>query len=109
MNPTLFSYSVLSFVELGKQLLTEPGVEYLLSKKFNQDQLEQYQYFSKQRGTGGSCENPTVEQFWHDMFAFHVASSASKASKKGNVGHKSYDSTVNIDSAPVPKRSKMQL
>ena len=85
-------------------LLKEPGVNFLLSEKFNQDPLEQY--FSKQRGIGGRNENPTVEQFSHNLQALYVASSCVKASKRGNVKAQDTDedSLAVLDSTPLPRK-----
>ena len=51
--------AVMSFTELGPQLLKLPNVDYLLSEVFSQDHLEHY---SCQRHCGGSNDNPTAEQ-----------------------------------------------
>ncbi len=56
----LFQIAVLSFAELGRQLLQLPNVNYLLSEVFSQDPLERY--FSRQCHRGGSNENPTAFQ-----------------------------------------------
>ena len=55
-----FIYAVRSFVEATRYLLTLPGVtgQYLLSERFSQDPLENY--FSRQRASGGRCDNPTA-------------------------------------------------
>jgi hypothetical protein len=58
-------------VELAK-LLLRSGVKYFLSEKLNQDSLEEH--FNKQRAAGGGCDNPTVEQFGHNMLSMYVAS-----------------------------------
>ncbi|XP_038062325.1 uncharacterized protein LOC119732793 [Patiria miniata] len=94
--------TVHSFVELGRLLLKLPGVTFLLSEKFNQDPLEQY--FSKQRGTGGCSDSPTVEQFGHNMQALYVASSCVKASKRGNCKVQGADEVAALDSTPLPRR-----
>ena len=55
-----------AFVELGKTLLQQPGVNMLLSEKFSQDPLEER--FARQRRSGGTCNNPTLHQFGeHEM------------------------------------------
>ena len=56
----LFLIAVMSFTELGPQLLKLPNVDYLLSEVFSQDPLERY--FSRQRHRGESNDNPTAEQ-----------------------------------------------
>ena len=50
-----------SFCELAPKLLQSGEFEYLLSEVFSQDPLEAY--FSRQRHKGGSCDNPSVQQF----------------------------------------------
>lgn len=68
---------------LGKEMLSLPGVHFLLSEKFNQDPLEQY--FSKQRGMGGFCDNPTVRQFQHNALRLQVSGAPSVlAASRGN-------------------------
>ena len=47
-----------SFVELGKKLLSIPGVKAIFSERFNQDPLESF--FGKQRQ--GYRDNPTVKK-----------------------------------------------
>ena len=47
-------------METTRYLFTLPGVtgQYLLSEHFSQDPLENY--FSRQRASGGRCDNPTA-------------------------------------------------
>ena len=105
-KPSFHSHSFLvsevpSFVELAKLLLSS-GVKYFLSEKLNQDPLEEY--FSKQRAAGGSWDNPTVEQFGHNMLSLYVASTSAKASKKGNVRKRNRPEDIVLDNTPLPKR-----
>ncbi|XP_033114326.1 uncharacterized protein LOC117114745 [Anneissia japonica] len=93
--------TVNSFVDLASELLSRPDVDFLLSEKFNQDPLEQY--FSKQRGAGGTCDNPTVVQFGQNMQALYVASSCAKASKRGNCRGPDERSCM-LDDTPLPRR-----
>lgn len=60
--PTCIHNPVYSFCELGPMLLQCYGFEYLLSEVFSQDPLEAY--LSRQRQKGGSCDNPSVHQFY---------------------------------------------
>ena len=85
-------------------LLQLPGVTYLLSEKFNQDPLEEY--FSKQRGAGGSSDNPTAGQVGHTMLALQVASSCVQASKRGNcrLTDRQEDKGPLLDDTPLPRR-----
>ena len=78
-------------------------VDYLLSERFSQDPLEMY--FSKQRSVGGSSDNPTAEQFGHNMMALHVSGAALKASKRANVKDRE-ERYPHIDNTPLPKRPK---
>ena len=103
LSPLFLLLSVYSFIELGKLLLDTPGVDFLLSEKLNQDPLEEY--FSKQRGAGGASDNPTVDQFGHNMMSLYVASDCIKASRKGNcrLDDRERKEAV-IDSTPLPRR-----
>ena len=86
-------------------LIHIPEVEYLLSERFNQDPLEMY--FSKQRSAGGTSDNPTAEQFGHNMMAFHVSRDCIKASKRGNCQKDREEGTfLPLDVTPLPKRTK---
>ncbi|XP_022110831.1 uncharacterized protein LOC110990247 [Acanthaster planci] len=95
--------TVNSFLKLAQLLLQSPGVDYLLSEKFNQDPLEMH--FSKHRGAGGCSDNPTVEQVGYNMFSFYVASKCLKASRKANVRPVDTGKPV-LDSTQLPKRPK---
>lgn len=94
--------AVNSFVELTKELLVEEGVQYVLSEKFSQDPIEEY--FSKQRGAGGSNDNPTIQQVANNMLTLQVAGAAVKASKYGNVTKS--DGTDDVQGLPLPKRKR---
>ncbi|XP_011680559.1 uncharacterized protein LOC100893587 [Strongylocentrotus purpuratus] len=94
--------TVNSFVELTKELLVEEGVQYVLSEKFSQDPIEEY--FSKQRGAGGSNDNPTIQQVANNMLTLQVAGAAVKASKYGNVTKS--DGTDDVQGLPLPKRKR---
>ena len=101
---TTFSISISakSFVELGKSLLTEDGVQFLLSAKLNQDPLEQY--FSKQRSLMGSAENPDVMTFGYNHMKLLVSgSSAVRASTRGNT---TPEEVTNILSEPMKKKKR---
>ncbi len=76
------SFSVKSFVNLTRELLGVPGVEYILSGKFNQDPLENY--FSKQRGICGRMDNPDILQFQQNIRRIHVSANARLESRHAN-------------------------
>lgn len=60
-----------SFVTLTKILLAEPGAQFVLPEKLNQDRLETF--FGKLRRGCGDSDNPTVEQARHRILALIVA------------------------------------
>ena len=95
-----------SFVNLTKELLTEPGVEYVLSEKFSQDPLEEY--FSKQRGLCGHNTNPTVAQFGKQALAIQVAGSkAIRASVYGNCSNiNAEENEEDEDEDKLPRRKR---
>ncbi|XP_071502692.1 uncharacterized protein [Diadema antillarum] len=94
--------TVRSFVTLAKQMLTEPGVQYILSEKFSQDPLEEY--FSKQRGIGGRHDNPSVSQFGSNMQTLQVAGACIRASKRSNVQSSSAGGSATVDDRPLPRK-----
>lgn len=100
----MFSFSVKAFVLLTRELLMEPGVEFILSEKFSQDPLEEH--FSKQRGMGGRCDNPTVNQFGYNLNTLQVAGAAIKASKRSNVTQSESSPSTSCDSTPLPRTKK---
>ena len=93
-NILLMSIScvVRSFVEATRYLLTLPGVtgQYLLSERFSQDPLENY--FSRQRASGGRCDNPTASNTLNSARVFRCRgclpfsrSEATAAIKEGSL------------------------
>ena len=66
-------FSVHALHDLAKQLLSEDGLDYLLSDKFNQDPLQEH--FGKQRPRGGSNENPSLRQYMNNERKLLVAKS----------------------------------
>lgn len=71
-----------AFVHLAKILLSEPGAEFLLPEKLNQDRLETF--FGKVRRGCGDSDNPTVEQARHRILAIIVAGQAFISPKNMN-------------------------
>ena len=77
----------------------------LLKEEFLSEKLNQHpQYFSKQRDAEGSSDNPTVEQFIHNVFALHVASLSLLALKKDNSTETGAKNHVEINSTLLLKR-----
>ena len=58
-----FKISIYSHIEAIQFLLAE-GFQYVLSKRFMQDVLEDY--FCHQRAKGGRSDNPTAQQFGYN-------------------------------------------
>ena len=66
-------FSVHALHDLAKQLLSEDGLDYVLSDKFNQDPL--LEHFGKQRSRVGSNENPSLREYLNNERKFLVAKS----------------------------------
>ena len=100
------AFLVRSFVELGKLLLQQPGVKYLLSEKFSQDPLEEY--FGRQRRSGGANENPTLNQFQQQHLALTVMRSELINDLSGNTqGTDRVQSTIDIhDKRKLPHKRR---
>ena len=94
-----------SFVSLAKELLSEDGVQFLLSEKFSQDPLEEY--FSRQRGVGGRFDNPDVHQFGSNVLPLEVAGTAIAVSAKANV--KSTTRKAQLDNTPLERRKRRKV
>ena len=103
---TLFLYIVHAFVELTQDLLTVPGVEYVLSERLCQDPLEAF--FGKQRAAGGRNENPTIQQFCDNTVTLRVQRSAALEPVQGNCRKRPgpVDCSALTDETPLPKRSR---
>ena len=78
---TIFHSAVKSFIELGKYVLSLPGVPPFLSRRITQDPLEKY--FGLQRQRGRVNENPNVQEFQKNSQALRVVQ-ACLQSVKGN-------------------------
>lgn len=93
-----------SFTKLVRELLSEPGVQYVLSGKFSQDPLEIY--FSKQRGCGGNNDNPTVLDFNRNARNIFVAGTAAiRGAARGNCSIDPNDG-MPVCGAPLQRRKK---
>ena len=106
-----FIYAVRSFVEATRYLLTLPGVtgQYLLSERFSQDPLENY--FSRQRASGGRCDNPTASNTLNCAQSLRVQGSLALQSVRGNCSHKRMlfaDKQPVINDTPLPKRPRQK-
>ena len=92
----------MSFTELGPQLLKDHAVKYLLSEVFSQDPLEAY--FSRQRHKGGSCDNPTVLDFYNNTATLVQQREVYRDLKTMNV--KGTEASIDCCHAPLPKRKR---
>ena len=93
-----------SFVELTQDLLSVPGVEYVLSERLCQDPLESF--FGKQRAAGGRNENPSVQQFCDNTVTLRVQRSAALEPLRGNCRKRPVDLNCLTDDTPMPKRAR---
>ena len=93
--------TVFSFCELGPKLLGS-GFEYILSEVFSQDPLEAY--FSRQCHKGGSCDNPTVQQFYSNTVALVQQGEIYTDLKTMNVKGTSKKFDPEVIDRPLPKR-----
>ena len=90
--------TVNSFKEICKSLF-DNGVEYILSEKFCQDDLENY--FGRQRAIGRRGDNPTVRDVGYNDNTIKTQFSIRPIA--GNVGGNSNQFNI-IDDTPLPKR-----
>ena len=90
----------MSFTELVPKLL-DSGQEYILSEVFSQDPLEIY--FSRQRHHGGNCENPSVQDFYHNTATLVQQKAVYRDLKTMNITPS--ESQVQL-TEPLPKRQK---
>ena len=101
-----FSLSVASFIALSRELLQEDGVRFILSEKLSQDPLEEH--FSRQRGAGGSSDNPSAKQVASNVITFQVAGEAVKASASGNVTNTQRETDDGTLYQPLPKLKRTE-
>nr|XP_006814578.1 PREDICTED: uncharacterized protein LOC102809400 [Saccoglossus kowalevskii] len=94
--------TVNSFVDVTKYLLSQPGVVFILSEKFNQDPLESY--FGNQRQMKGGNEAPSVLQFGYCANALRMKTSNLLRVRGSNVRGPVADAEV--DHTPLPKRRR---
>ena len=91
-------------MELSKYLLKLPGVHYLLSEKLCQDPLESF--FGQQRMRGGSCSNPTVNDFIYGTSSLRVQGSTALKPFRGNVKRGKRSAVIEVDDTPLAKRPR---
>ena len=98
-------FSVYAFHDLAKQLLSEDGVDYVLSDKLNQDPLAEP--FGKQRARDGSNENPCLKEYMDNERKLLVAKSEMIRVMRGNIRGRQEEQTIDVtDDRLLPKRKK---
>ena len=83
----------------------QPGVQYVLSAKLNQDSLESF--FGKQRMRGGYSDNPNVATFLSGAQSLRVQGSAAVKPTRGNCKRGKSKKPLTVDDTPLPKRKKI--
>jgi DNA transposase THAP9 len=76
------------------------GIEFINARSFNQDDLEQY--FGKQRHSGGSNDNPDLNQFLQNTVALRLQGDLASSSKRGNT--ETGEKGITITDEPLAKR-----
>ena len=96
--------TVNSVIESTKFLLSEGGMKYVLTERFNQDVAEEN--FGRHRGIGRRNENPTLHMFGYDSNTLRMARSVvpMRGNTKGAHTQKRRVSWSNVDHTPLPKR-----
>ena len=96
--------TVNSVIECVKFLLSEGGMKYVLTERFNQDVAEEN--FGRHRGVGRRNENPTLHMFGYDSNTLRMARSVVpvRGNTKGAHTQKRRVSWHNVDHTPLPKR-----
>ena len=100
--------TVPSLVECVKFLLSN-GMPYVLTERFNQDNVEEY--FGQQRSIGRRCDNPTMQQFGYN--ANIIRTQRFVSARTGNTsgkykGLKKGSSWCHVDHEPLNKPQKKE-
>ena len=91
---------------MGRFLLQQDGVKFLLSERFCQDPVEEF--FSHQRSRGGHNDNPTVKQFLENTVSLRIQKSAALAPLRANCSRKRprQERIIEVDDTPLHKRRR---
>ena len=92
------------FVGVAQYLLQQPGVEYILSEKFNQDKLESL--FGNFRQMQGGHEAPSVADVNIRMNVARQKSSQQLHALRGNTFNKASVEELKIDDTPMVRKGK---
>lgn len=95
---------VRSFIDLAEELLNEDGVKFLLSEKFSQDPVEEH--FARQRRSGGSNENPNLNEFQTQEVSLNLIQSELISDLRGNTQGRISDKRPALDVNDVRLPSK---
>ena len=95
--------TVLSFAEMGRYLLSYPGVKFLFSERFTQDHLESF--FRQKRQRGGGSDNPNVLQFTYTTSSIRAQKSIAHVVLSKVRGSKHHQEEAYGDS-PLTKRPR---
>ena len=106
-----FPFTVKSFVEMTRFLLSKPDSDglFLLSERVTQDPLENY--FGRHRSRGHRCGNPNFKECIQNAVSLRAQKSLDLDCVRGNCRRKrllSNDSFVvsKDDEVPLPKRKR---
>lgn len=98
----MFNFLVHSLVGLVRFLLSQDGISFVLTERFNQDPVEIF--FGKQRSRGNRNDNPSVAQFLQNTQALIVQKSLAVGGSS-NISKKRNDPlALSPLSRPLPKR-----
>lgn len=95
--------AVYSFIELVPFLLSLEGAKFVLSERFNQDNVELF--FGKQRARCGRGDNPTVNQFMYNTQAIRTLKTMSFGSSS-NIRKRKLFTSVEELSQPIRKKPR---
>ncbi|XP_066910451.1 uncharacterized protein [Clytia hemisphaerica] len=102
--------TVHSTIKLIPILLKEPGIEFVLTDRFNQDPIEEH--FGKQRARLGGCDNPSLGQYGSSEGKLIAAKDQAILVMRGNTSGTNKPKQkprINIhDMTPLPKRPKIE-
>ena len=96
-----FKITTNAIVEVTKFLLSE-GVEFVLTERFCQDEIEEY--FGSQRQLGRRSDNPDLQMFGYNDNTIRIRKNVSCSSGNTRGRYDKRKKWVNTDNTPVPKR-----
>lgn len=100
-----FQITIYSVIEVTKFLLNQ-GVEFVLTERFCQDQVEEY--FGNQRKLGRRCDNPDLHVFGYNTNVLHIQRSVSCTSGNTKGRRDKSKASENVVEDKLPKRKKQK-